>query len=71
MWGERFPWQYRLIRLLNWIILGAERWREAPQRTRDERLRAQYGPSRRETCLVVLIWLIVVLLLVHLVVRVR
>ncbi len=36
----------------------------------EERLRAHYGPPRRETCLVVLMWLVVVVLVVHLVVRV-
>jgi len=37
-------------------------------RTRRRRMNAQYGPSRRLICLVVLLWALVLVLLAHLVV---
>jgi hypothetical protein len=68
MLGERFPCQYRLIRLLNSIMLGAARRLDAPERTRKEHVLAGYGPSRRLKLIVVALWLVVLLGVLHLVV---
>jgi hypothetical protein len=68
MWGERFPCQYRLTGILNRIIFGTARRLASPPRTREEHLRASYGPSRRLVAVVVVLCLLTLLALVHLIV---
>jgi hypothetical protein len=65
-----------LVRLLAELYFAAGLHRIAarmqPRRapTRRERVRAQYGPSRMECLVVVLLWLLVLVLVVGLFVRV-